>query len=196
MAKVNLMTQAEYAKHRGCSAVAVFKAVKGGRISLIDSKIDPVVADIQWANNSRVRAPNRKPEGAESLASVASVAASAGKELETPAMVPGGVDDYLVSRSRREAAEAKMAEMKEAEMRGKYLVKAEVDAAIFEVARAMRDGLNNCARRIAADVAGMDQSAECEAVIDREHRALLENMSHRLSSKLGAPTSESGAGPQ
>ncbi|MGB6054610.1 MAG: elements of external origin, partial [Burkholderiaceae bacterium] len=56
-----MLTQAEYAKRRGCSAVAVHKAVKAGRISLIDGKIDPAVADIQWGRNTRARAANRAP---------------------------------------------------------------------------------------------------------------------------------------
>ena len=71
------------------------------------------------------------------------------------------------ARTRREIAEASMAEMKEAEMRGKYLIKTEVDSAVFEIGRAMRDGLTNCARRIAADVAGLGSAEACEAVIDR-----------------------------
>lgn len=88
------------------------------------------------------------------------------------------------ARTRREIAEASTAEMKEAEMRGQFLKKAEVDAAVFEISRAMRDGLTNCSRRIAAEVAGMTTADACEAVIDREHRALLESMTHSLSSKL------------
>ena len=179
MTKVNLMTQAEYAKHRRCSGVAVFKAVRAGRISLIDGKIDAAVADIQWAKNTRVRAVNRKQDDEPVQPQAAG---------QNPAMAPGGIDDYLVSRSRREAAEASIAEMKECEMRGKYLLKTEVDAAVFEVARAMRDGLTNCARRIAADVAAINNAEDCEVVIDREHRALLDSMAHRIATKLGAST--------
>ena len=92
------------------------------------------------------------------------------------------------ARTRREIAEASMAEMKEGEMRGKFVVKAEVDSAVFEIARALRDGLYNCARRIAADVATLSKAEDCEAVIDREHRALLESMACSLTSKLGAST--------
>lgn len=185
MAKVNLMTQTEYAKHRGCSGVAVFKAVKSSRISLIDGKIDPSVADIQWTKNTRVRASNRKQDEMPALALAIGT--------DTPPMVPGGVDDYLVSRSRREAAEASIAEMKEAEMRGKYLLKTDVDAVAFEVARAMRDGLTNCAKRIASDVAGIGNADGCAEVIDREHRVLLENMMHVIGSRLGATDGDSAA---
>jgi hypothetical protein len=77
-------------------------------------------------------------------------------------------------------------------MRGRYLVKTEVDAAVFEIGRALRDGLTNCARRIAADVAGLASAAECEEVIDREHRALLVNMSRALETKLSVRGSTEG----
>lgn len=70
-------------------------------------------------------------------------------------------------------------------MSGKYLLKADVDSAIFEIARALRDGLTNCARRIAADVAGLGLAADCESVIDREHRALLANMSSAVTNRMG-----------
>lgn len=57
----------------------------------------------------------------------------------------------------------------------------------------MRDGLTNCARRIAADVAALTSAEDCEAIIDREHRALLDSMTHRISSKLGASTVSAAA---
>lgn len=182
MTKVNLITQAEYAKHRGCSAVAVHKAVKAGRISTIDGKIDPAVADLQWERNTRARI-------------------SASARAESSAGAPGGGaaqggdsnNEYLAFRARREAAEASIAEMKEAELRGKYLVKADVAAVAFEVARAFRDGLVNCGRRLAADVAGLSKVEDCEEVIDREHRALLESMHHSLKSKLNLTDPEGGA---
>lgn len=180
MSKVNLLTQAEYAERRGCSAVAVHKAIKAGRISAIDGKIDPAVADVQWERNTRARvSASARKEGAGQGAGDAKAADQAGS-------------DYLQYRARREAAEASIAEMKEAELRGKYLVKSEVDAVVFEIARTLRDGLNNCGRRMAADVAGLGKVEECEEVIDREHRALLESMTHSLSTKLGVHETEGG----
>ncbi len=92
------------------------------------------------------------------------------------------------ARTRREIAEARMADIRLGEMQGKYVVKAEVDSAIFKISRALRDGLTNCARRIGADVAGLSDAADCEAVIDREHRALLDNMIHSLNNELGGRT--------
>ena len=83
MSKVNLITQAEYSKHRGVSEAAVSKAIKAGRISLIDGKIDPVAADAQWARNSRVRAGRGRP---------GHVAPAAG------AQDPGGASQHIAGR--------------------------------------------------------------------------------------------------
>jgi hypothetical protein len=95
-------------------------------------------------------------------------------------------EDHSAARTRREISEANISQMREADLAGKFLGKSEVDSAVFEIARAMRDGLTNCARRIAADVATLTNAEACEAVIDREHRALLESMAHSLHTKLGA----------
>ena len=51
--------------------------------------------------------------------------------------------------------------------------------------RCIRDGLTNCARRIAAEVSMLTTTADCETVIEREHRALLDSMTHQISTRLG-----------
>ncbi|MBK9444387.1 MAG: hypothetical protein IPN53_25160 [Comamonadaceae bacterium] len=50
--------------------------------------------------------------------------------------------------------------------------------------RVWRDTLTNCARRIGAEVAGLATADECEAVIDREHRAALASFSQQLRTTL------------
>ena len=89
-----------------------------------------------------------------------------------------------MARTRLMIADANIAEMKEAEMDGKLRKKIEVDSKAFEVARALRDGLTNCARRIAAEVSGLSSADACEAVIDREHRLMLDNMWAQLTNEL------------
>lgn len=54
-----VITQAEYARRRGCTEGAVRRAIRDGRITLIDGKIDPVAADAQWRRNTRVRMGSR-----------------------------------------------------------------------------------------------------------------------------------------
>ena len=103
------------------------------------------------------------------------------------------LEDLDEARTRLMSADANMAEMKEAEMQGRLRKKIEVDSKAFEVARALRDGLTNCARRIAAEVSALSSADECEAVIDREHRTLLENMWTQLANKLKVSMPESAA---
>lgn len=53
MAAIEWMTQAGYARARGVSREAVRKAIKAGRIALVNGRIDPAMADGQWARNTR-----------------------------------------------------------------------------------------------------------------------------------------------
>jgi len=177
MAKVNTMSQAEYSAHRGVSRAAVSHAVKEGRISLIDGKIDPAVADIQWASNTRARASSR--------AGSAAVHVTAGSDAAAGAVaVEDEVDDYMRSRARREAAEASIAEMKQAEMEAQLVRRQDVERAAFVSARQLRDGLTNCARRLGASVATLTTPDACTAVIEAEHRALLQSWSKALADQV------------
>ena len=95
---VNLMTQAQYARHRGCSKQAVSRAVAGERIRTFgaDKLVDPELADVQGQRNTRVRASNR-PATAGSAGT-----GTAGCADENDA----GSGTYSDWRVRREAAEA------------------------------------------------------------------------------------------
>ena len=199
MAKVNLMTQSEYARHRGCSAVAVHKAVKAGRISQIGDKIDPAVADIQWAANTRARQQTRAPgrsaqtgdllsDGQADPSSATDAGAAPGADKSTPAQSPTPADTgYTEARTRRERAEAEEAEMRTARIRGTMVMREDVDRAMFEILRESRDRLTSCARRIASEVASETVAETCESIIDREHRIVLELMVTSFREKVGAP---------
>ncbi len=181
MPKVNLLTQAQYAQHRGVSAVAVHKAVKAGRISLLDGKIDPVVADIQWAANTRPRVDHVKREAAAPEAGIAPAAAPA-----TPAApvivahqvdAPATPDDYWASRARRESAEASIAEMKRAEMEGLLLRADAVRSAWARRIATARDALLQIPSRMApllAAESSMDRVAE---LLELELRQALAELS-------------------
>jgi len=178
----NLTTIAEWAKTIGISRQSAYEAVARCEIPVTDKKVDPEYATHLYKKNTRQRANGNRPDLLANGAQPAAAAGPGGAGGTEPALkVPG----YDTSRAKREAAEAALAEIRLGEAAGKFLVKAEVDAAFFEIARALRDGLTNCARRIAADVAGLASPHDCEQVIDREHRALLESMAQRISVKLG-----------
>ena len=203
MAKVNLLTQSEYAKHRGCSAVAVHKAVKAGRISLISDKIDPAVADIQWAANTRARQPARAPGGSGPTGDLLAASATDGSSSADVNTAPGSANPgasspptdtgYTEARTRRERAEAEEAEMRTAKIRGTMVLREDVDRAMFEILREARDRLTSCARRMASEVASITVAETCESVIDREHRIVLELMVTSFREKVGAPPAGTAA---
>jgi hypothetical protein len=200
-----LLTQAEYARHRkarglpGGSREAVRKAVDEGRISTINGLIDPAVADIQWEQNTRARvspqavattptpAPTAAP-GADLVAQAAAdpqaAAAPAAAAADKPAPADNG---YTALRARREKADAEIAEMNSAKMAGALVLREDVDRAIFEIGRELRDRLASCARRVAAEVSSLATAEACEEVIDREHRIVLELLVTSFREKVGAP---------
>lgn len=90
---------------------------------------------------------------------------------------------YMQAKTAREVYDAKMAQLDYEREIGKLIKKQEVDSALFEISRSIRDGLTNCARRIAAEVSGLTTAEDCEVVIDREHRAILENMTRQFNER-------------
>lgn len=189
MAKVNLLTQAEYAKHRGCSAVAVHKAVKAGRISLIEGKIDPVVADLQWRANTRARQMPQSGAGAASGApgpDLVTQADGQGSADEAPAPAPASESGYSAARARREMADAEKAEMETAKLRGAMVMREDVDRAFFEQYRELRDRLAVLPKRLSGELTSLTTAEAREELIDRELRIVLELLGTSFREKMGA----------
>lgn len=172
----NLTTIAKWAETLGISRQQGYAAVTRCEIPVIDGKVDIEYATMLYKRHTRARAGSRPGKNG---------AFSAAPNDDDSAGAGGAGGAYETSRARREAAEAEIAEIKLAELAGKFLLREDVDAAVFEIARALRDGLTNCSRRIAADVAGLTDAVECEEVIEREHRQLLESMAHGLKAQIG-----------
>lgn len=121
-------TQSEYARHRkakglpGGSPVAVFKAVKSGRITtLADGRIDFGVADIQWEQNTRKRA-DLMPE-------------------QRPAESSAPRSDWGDHKARKEAAEASLREIELEKRRGELIDRRGAELAWQKTARTLRDAL-------------------------------------------------------
>lgn len=93
-------------------------------------------------------------------------------------------EDFDSARTREKIAAANLAEMEEAALRGTYIVKDDFERHLFNAGRMLRDTLTNCARRIGAEVSGLTTAEQCEAVIDREHRAALASFAQQLRHML------------
>jgi len=94
-----MMSQRQYAAHRGVSHVAVGKAVKAGRIATADGKIDSDLADTAWSANTRVNLSNEK---AKAKAGKGSTKRSPGPSAQPAApSAPGTEIDETETRLRR-----------------------------------------------------------------------------------------------
>ena len=178
MGKVNLITQAEYAKHRGVSEAAVSKAIKGGRISLIDGRIDPVAADAQWARNSRVRAGSGNPGRMARVAApgAAGQPITAGRVADADGSTERGSDNYWNSRSRREAAEAELAEIELAEKNREVIRVKAVETVWSQALGATREHLLQVRARLAPLLANESDPFKIEQLLDLEHNQALQHL--------------------
>jgi hypothetical protein len=168
VSKVNLISLADYATLRGCSKAAVTKAAQAGRITLIDGKIDPMIADAQWKANTRARIPARAARVEPGLPAAAPGAADA------PAGGPGGGEDYWDSRGRREAAEAELAELKVAEQRRELIRVSAVEMVWAASLAAAREHLLQVRARLAPLLAAETDVFKIEQLLDEEHSKALQ----------------------
>lgn len=183
--RVELITQAEYARRRGVAKSAVAKAVSEGRISLINGKVDPAVADIQWAQNTRARADSGRA-GAQTGSAQGQVALTeenAPESRDTPPTAADG-DDYQVLRVRRERAAVEAAERDNAKEAGRLVEREPVERATFDAFRALRDAVMSIPPRAAAKVVGMADARDIERAFTEELRAAFEVAQGRLLERL------------
>ena len=121
MAKVELISKSAFAALMNVSPAAVTKAIAENRITTVrdgdKDKIDPAVAQIQWAQNTRARSPSVNAAPADT--------APAGGSTKG-----NNESGYWDSRTSREEAEAGIAQLKLAELR-KSLIPVDLVKAVF-----------------------------------------------------------------
>lgn len=189
--RVNLISQSEYARRRGVAKSAVSKAVTEGRISLIDGKIDEVVADIQWEQNTRARADSGRAVAAtvagQGVSGVAMVQALIAPE-NAPAPVGGSEPTYADYRARTEKATAERAERENEREAGRLVDADTVRRGIFDSFRALRDKVMAVGTRAAPKCVGLGDARDIERVMSDELRLALESWETRMLELL--PTQE------
>jgi len=144
-----------YAQHRGVSHTAVAKAIKAGRISKEpDGTIDPAKADTQWERNTL---PSQSLDtGAIKLTQkVATPAVStqvSSREVQASLETRTAAPDYQTSRAIREAYAARLAKLEFEERTGKLLNADEVKVKHFNLARLLRDRIQQIPRKLAPQI--------------------------------------------
>jgi len=172
LTNIQRLTESGLARQLGVSRQAVHELVKRGVLS----KDKDGLIDFELAKHALM---NRVRPSGKTAASLQEPATP--PTTQTPdASTEPEITSYHVAKTLREAAEAQIARLKLAEMQGKYLDKADFERHLFTAGRMLRDTLTNCSRRIGAEVAGSTNPDECEAIIDREHRAALASFAQAL----------------
>lgn len=178
---VRLLSKTAYARHRGCDEKAVRKAISEGRISTIDGKIDPDVADIQWAKNTRARADSGRAQGLLTVDGGAATPAADAPGAPDSAPAAPGYADYRAIREKADAEMAQRANMKDA---GLLVDRATVERGAFDVVRAFRDAVMAIGQRAAPRCIGMADARDIEHAITEETRKALEGFEARLHALL------------
>lgn len=174
-----MVTQSELARHLGVSPTAVAKARDAGRITPIGDRYDLQVALIQWDRN-RQRRRNDQPKAPP----------AAGAEDRRAEQVPSGAGaEYWDAKTRREVAEASIAELKEAELRGDLVRRAVVEREFASRLVALRESLEVLADRLSAQVAAEADAGRCRQLLRDDHRLALAAFVERID--LDAATEES-----
>lgn len=199
----NLLTQAEYARSRkarglsGGTRQAVKKAVDEKRISVFgpDKLVDQALADTQWDRNTRARVTTTAPSSSQPpmdtyppdlLAPVEGhpAAPAPAPAAEQPAMLHGDLG-YLRSRAAQAEADARIAQMKAAELEGTLVridqVKAELAAKLAPV----REGLLQLPARLAAPLAAQADPARIQTMLEAELHQVLAPLAKLASQDAG-----------
>lgn len=175
---VTLLSQSAYARHRGCDEKAVRKAIAEQRITTVErdgkSFIDPDVADIQWARNTRARV---RQDGSAAPAPATPTQAA-------PPPSPGNEPDYQSLRARREKAEAEEAEIRVARAAGRALDRERAERGAFDAFRELRDAAFSAVKSQARRVHGLTELREIELALEDELRQAFAGWEERMQARL------------
>lgn len=185
---VKLLTVSAYARHRDCDEKAVRKAIAENRITAITDasgkrRIDPAVADIQWAQNTRARADSTRTMAASTAGGASSTpGAGAAVPSEPPAdpATPDGQPSYADYRARTEKATAERAERENMREAGRLADTAQIKRGIYDSYRALRDAAMAVAQRSAPRCIGLGDARDIERVISDELRKAFEGWEQRM----------------
>lgn len=183
---VTLISVSAYARRRGCDEKAVRKAIAEQRISAQAAPngrklIDPEVADIQWAKNTRARVGSGGGADVGTGDLLSSGAAALGA---APAAAAPAPDGYNAARARTELANASMAELQLAKLRAEVRDVSDIKRAGFDIARELRDALDSSVNTLAADLAPLTSADACAQVLRRHNRTIQEMLAKSLRDKF------------
>ena len=157
-----LITQAEYARRKGVSRTAVCKHVKSRKITLVNGKVDPVMADQQLKANLDI-SQKRKVKLSDDV----------GNELS----------QYQEARARREKAKASLAELELAEKEGLLICVAQVEKEEEDLYRQYRDRMLNVVIRATKKLLGETNEFKFRKTLKKEIEHAIKKICNELSGR-------------
>lgn len=177
------LSQAALARLLGLSPAAITK-LKGQGMP-----VESVESARAW-REARLNVAARKPD--PSSASTRSTAAPVPQTFAPVGLPPAGDfgdEDFQMARTRREIAEANLAEMREAELEGKLIRVEAIRAAWSKRISATRDALLQLPHRLAPVLAAETEMERVSQLIDVELRQALTELSRdAVAGKPGEAT--------
>lgn len=205
----NLLTISEYARSRkarglsGGTKQAVHKAVAEGRVSAFgpDKLIDQALADSHWERNTRARVAQGAPAsgaagGGAMVSQPADLLATSGAAPEgLPAPVTSAEPNqqlhadptYLRSRSQQAEADARIAQMKAAELEGSLVRVDQVKAQLATQLAPVREGLLQIPARLAALLAAQSDPGRIQTMLELEIHQVLAPLGMKSPVAAGEP---------
>lgn len=161
-------TQAAIARRLQVSRQAINELVQRGILELgRDGKLDVELA--RQAIAARVRPSAKTARALAGAAANETAAPPAGEPAPEPPEAANATS-YHVAKTLREAAEAKMAQLRLRERQGELVEAEAVRRQAFELARGARDLLWAMPPRLAALLAAESDPAKCQALLEAEVR--------------------------
>lgn len=170
---MELLSQRAYARRRGVSQAAVWKAIQTGRISTVRGKIDPETADCEWAANTDPSKPRNSIVG-EPKRTRPIGEPSKPTDLDGACRVHGGNGEararnvYVVARATRERCLAQMARLELEERMQQLVRRDEVQLAAVTAARSAREKLLALPQRVSGSIAAADDPTEVRRILEEE----------------------------
>ncbi len=143
-----LITQSQYARNKGVSRTTICRHVKCGNVTLVQGKIDPVLADEELKKNLDV-SQKRKIKLADD---------DVGNELNT----------YQKARAKREYYNAKLAELEYQEKSGLLILVKDVEDEAQTLYRTFRDQMLNIPNRISSQLSAETDEAIVAKLLKKE----------------------------
>ncbi len=178
-----LVSLREYARRRGVSHSSVRRAVRSGRITTVEGKIDPTRANEEWEQNTDLTKPRNSITGVPKLVRdpvgpAEPMDLDGAGDVDPPSVPsgPGSARTFARARTARETYEARLAKAKYERLMGQLVSADEVRVTAFNRARRTRDLLLALPDRLAPVLAAISEAGECHRVLTVEITRICEEM--------------------